>query len=119
MLTWGEALVVPVGVSRGRSAKTKPGFVTALSPPDRWPCEGLVARAGGGDCGAPFSRFAAGDGAEIIATLGQRTAGRCRGRRIIAVRDITENKPPGAKTMRTGWDKLAAIATGCHLAMIP
>jgi hypothetical protein len=26
-------------------------------------------------------------------------------------------KPPGPKTMRAGWDKLAAIATGFHLAM--
>jgi hypothetical protein len=57
--------------------------------------------------------------AEIIETLGQRTAERCCGRRIIAVRDTTENKPPGPKTMRAGWDKLAAIATGCPLAVIP
>ena len=26
-------------------------------------------------------------------------------------------KPPGPKTMRAGWDKLAAMATGYHLAM--
>jgi Transposase DDE domain len=26
-------------------------------------------------------------------------------------------KPPGPKTMRTGWDKLAAMAAGYHLAM--
>jgi hypothetical protein len=57
--------------------------------------------------------------AEIIETLGQRTAERCCGRRIIAVRNTTENKPPGPKTMRAGWDKLAAIATGCPLAVIP
>jgi hypothetical protein len=29
------------------------------------------------------------------------------------------DKPPGPKTMRVGWDKLAAIATGCPLAVIP
>ena len=61
-------------MSGGRSAE--PGFMTALSPSDRWSCEELVARVGGGDCGAPFffdsPQVTA---AEIIETLGQRTAG--------------------------------------------
>jgi hypothetical protein len=26
-------------------------------------------------------------------------------------------KPPGPETMRAGWDKLAAMAAGYHLAM--
>lgn len=105
---WG----CPVGGAR------EPGFITALSPWDPGLVRGLVARSGGGDCGAPFFRFAAGDGAEIIETLGPRTAERCCSRRIIAVRNTTENKPPGPQIMRAGWDKLAAIATGCHLAVI-
>jgi hypothetical protein len=91
-------------MSGGRSAE--PGFMTALSPSDRWSCEELVARVGGGDCGAPFFRFAAGD-----AYWGRAPH--------IAVRNTPENKPPGPKALRAGWDTLAAIATGCHLAVIP
>jgi hypothetical protein len=46
--------------------------------------------------------------AEIIETLGPRTAERCFGRRIIALRDTTENTPPGPQSLCAGWDKLAA-----------
>ena len=89
-------------MSGGRSAE--PGFMTALSPSDRW--SGWHARAGA----HRFFDSPQVTAAEIIHW------GRAP---HIAVRNTPENKPPGPKALRAGWDKLAAIATGCHLAVIP